>query len=55
MWQGTDDHLIPYALNKQIADRMPGAVWHEVEGAGHLVAVGEADSIFAIAAEELNR
>lgn len=53
MWQGTDDLLIPYELNKQIADRMPGAVWHEVEGAGHLVAIGEADNIFAIAAEEL--
>lgn len=53
MWQGTDDRLIPYELNKQIADRMPGTVWHEVEGAGHLVAVGEADNIFAIAATEL--
>lgn len=53
MWQGTDDHLIPYALNKEIADKMPGTVWHEVKGAGHLVAIGEADNIFAIAAAEL--
>ena len=32
---------------------MPGAVWHPVEGAGHLVAVGSADELFTIAAEEL--
>ena len=31
---------------------MPGAVWHPVEGAGHFVAVGAADEIFAIAAGE---
>jgi len=36
-----------------VADRMPGAAWHPVEGAGHFVAVGSADEIFAIAAEEL--
>jgi len=34
---------------------MPGSVWHEVAGAGHLVAIGKADEIFAIAAEELRR
>ena len=32
---------------------MPGAVWHPVEGAGHFVAVGSADELFGIAAEEL--
>jgi hypothetical protein len=32
---------------------MPVSVWHEVEGAGHFVAVGEADEIFAIAAKKL--
>jgi hypothetical protein len=36
-----------------VADETPGAVWHQVEGAGHFVAVGEAADIFAIAAEEL--
>lgn len=55
MWQGTDDRLVPYPINKEISDRMPGSVWHEVEGAGHLVAIGEADEIFAIAAKELGR
>jgi pimeloyl-ACP methyl ester carboxylesterase len=54
MWQGTDDRLVPAAINKTVADRMPGAVWHSVEGAGHFVAVGSADALFAIAAEELS-
>lgn len=53
MWQGTDDRLVPAIINKTVADRMPGAVWHEVEGAGHFVAVGSGDDVFAIAAEEL--
>ncbi|MGH2584017.1 MAG: alpha/beta fold hydrolase [Dehalococcoidia bacterium] len=53
MWQGLDDRLVPDAINKQVADRMPGAVWHPVAGAGHFVAVGAADEVFSIAAEEL--
>ena len=53
MWQGTDDHLVPAAINKIVAERMPGAVWHSVEGAGHLVAVGAADEWLGIAAAEL--
>ncbi|MBX9623481.1 MAG: alpha/beta hydrolase [Gemmataceae bacterium] len=53
MWQGLDDPLVPVAVNKAVADRMPGAVWHPVAGAGHFVAVGSADEVFAIAAEEL--
>ena len=55
MWQGLDDLLVPAPINKQVADRMPGAVWHPVEGAGHFVAVGSADEVFAIAAKELGR
>ena len=55
MWQGTEDRLVPYPINREISDRMPGSVWHEVAGAGHLVAIGKADEIFAIAAEELRR
>ena len=53
MWQGTDDRLVPDPINKTLADRMPGSVWHPVEGAGHFVAVGSGDEVFAIAAEEL--
>jgi len=53
LWQGTDDRLVPAGINKTVADRMPGAVWHPVQGAGHFVAVGSADELFAVAAEEL--
>lgn len=53
LWQGTDDRLVPAAINRTVADRMPGAVWHPVEGAGHFVAIGSADDVLAIAAEEL--
>ena len=53
MWQGLDDLLVPDPINKAVADAMPGAVWHPVEGAGHFVAVGAGDEIFAIAAKEL--
>jgi pimeloyl-ACP methyl ester carboxylesterase len=53
VWQGTDDLLVPAFINRTVADRMPGAVWHQVEGAGHFVAVGAADDVFRIAAEEL--
>ncbi|MFG1930912.1 alpha/beta fold hydrolase [Mycobacterium sp. NPDC048908] len=53
IWQGLDDRLVPDAINKAVADAMPGAVWHPVDGAGHFVAVGAADHIFAIAADEL--
>jgi pimeloyl-ACP methyl ester carboxylesterase len=54
MWQGMDDRLVPAAINKQVADRMPGAIWHPVERAGHFVAVGSADELFGIAAGELS-
>jgi pimeloyl-ACP methyl ester carboxylesterase len=53
MWQGLDDRLVPDPINKTVADRMPGSVWHPVETAGHFVAIGSGDDIFAIAAEEL--
>jgi pimeloyl-ACP methyl ester carboxylesterase len=53
IWQGLDDKLVPDPINKAVADAMPGAVWHPVEGAGHFVAIGSGDDIFAIAAEEL--
>ena len=54
VWQGTDDRLVPDPINKAVADAMPGAVWHCVDGAGHFIAVGAGDDIFAIAAQELN-
>jgi pimeloyl-ACP methyl ester carboxylesterase len=53
MWQGLDDRLVPDPINKAVADAMPGSVWHPVEGAGHFVAVGSADELFGVTAEEL--
>ncbi|WP_123023594.1 alpha/beta fold hydrolase [Mycolicibacterium stellerae] len=53
VWQGLDDLLVPDPINKAVADAMPGAVWNPVEGAGHFLAVGAGDEIFALAAEEL--
>ena len=53
VWQGTGDLLVPSPINRTIADRMPGAAWHQVEGAGHFVAVGAQDEILAITAKEL--
>lgn len=53
MWQGTDDRLVAAPINEIVADRMPGAIRHPVEGAGHFVAIGSADDVLAIAAEEL--
>jgi pimeloyl-ACP methyl ester carboxylesterase len=54
MWQGLDDRLVPDPINKAVADAMPGAVWHPVDGAGHFVAVGAGEQILALAAEELS-
>lgn len=44
---------MPDPINKAVADAMPGAVWHPVDGAGHFVAIGCGDEIFAIAAKDL--
>ncbi|OBA88493.1 hydrolase [Mycobacteriaceae bacterium 1482268.1] len=53
LWQGLDDALVPDPINRAVADAMPGTVWHPVDGAGHFVAIGCGDEIFAIAAKEL--
>lgn len=53
IWQGLADTLVAPIINLTIADRTPGAVWHSIEDAGHFIAVGAADEIFAIAADEL--
>lgn len=52
IWQGTDDHFVPAKINEVVAQRVPGAVLHSVEGADHFVALTHGDSIFALAAEE---
>jgi len=53
IWQGTDDHFVPYPINREVSERMPGAVWHAVEGEDHFMPIPESGNIFAIAAREL--
>lgn len=53
MWQGTDDHLVPYRINEEVSARMPGAVWHPVEGEDHFMVIPRSDDIFAVAARDL--
>jgi pimeloyl-ACP methyl ester carboxylesterase len=52
-WQGSADRFVPPVINRLVAERMPGAVWHEVPGAGHFVALGSADEWLQIAAREI--
>ena len=52
-WQGSADTLVPEVINKTVASRTPGAIWHPVEGGGHFIALSHADDILALAAHDL--
>jgi len=52
-WQGTDDKLVPEAINRLVADRTPGAIWHSISGGGHFIALSQADAILAQVAGDL--
>lgn len=52
-WQGTGDTLVPEVINRTIAQRTPGAVWHSVAGGGHFIAISHANEILALAAGDL--
>lgn len=52
-WQGSDDHLVPAVINKTVADKTPGAIWHPISGGGHFIALSHADDILALAANDL--
>jgi pimeloyl-ACP methyl ester carboxylesterase len=52
LWQGSSDTFVPYAVNKPLGERMPGAIWHEVAEGGHFIAISHAAEILAIAAED---
>lgn len=54
LWQGTEDHLVPFPINQELSERMPGTVWHPVEGEDHLLPIPYGAEIFAIAAKELS-
>jgi pimeloyl-ACP methyl ester carboxylesterase len=53
LWQGTADTLVPYAVNKPVAEALPQCIWHEVPDAGHFVAISHARPILEHAAEDL--
>lgn len=53
LWQGTADTFVPYAVNKPLDERMPGAVWHEIADGGHFIASSHAAEILAIVAKDL--
>lgn len=37
IWQGYEDKLIPFELNRYISKRLPWIQYHEVPDAGHLL------------------
>ncbi len=53
-WQGSADTLVPEVINKTVADKTPGAIWHPISGGGHFNAVSHADEILALAAGDLS-
>jgi len=53
LWQGSADTLVPFAVNKPLGERMPGAVWHEIADGGHFIAISHAEQILAVAAHDL--
>jgi pimeloyl-ACP methyl ester carboxylesterase len=53
LWQGSADTFVPYAVNKPLSAKMPGAIWHEVADGGHFIAISHAAEILAIAADDL--
>ncbi len=54
VWQGSDDKLVPEPINKTVADKTPGAIWHSISGGGHFIAISHANEILAQVAGDLN-
>jgi len=52
-WQGSDDALVPEIINKTVAEKTPGALWHPIDAGGHFIAVSHADDILALVANDL--
>lgn len=50
-----DDKILPTAMNRQIADRMPDAEAIEIEGAAHFVPVERPDRMNALMLDRMNR
>lgn len=54
LWQGTDDQLVPEPINRMVAEKTPGAIWHSISGGGHFIALSHADEILAQVASDLD-
>lgn len=52
---GADDTILPTAMNRRIADRMPNAEAIEIEGAAHLVPVERPEQTNALMLDRMNR
>lgn len=52
-WQGSADTLVPEIINRTVAARTPGAIWHGIAGGGHFIALSHANDILASAARDL--
>ncbi|MBW4530187.1 MAG: alpha/beta hydrolase [Aphanothece saxicola GSE-SYN-MK-01-06B] len=53
-WQGTDDKLVPGPINRMVADKTPGALWHSISGGGHFIALSHANEILTQIAGDLD-
>lgn len=53
LWQGTADTFVPLAVNRPLAEKVPGIVWHEVPDGGHFIAISHAHQILEIVAHDL--
>jgi pimeloyl-ACP methyl ester carboxylesterase len=54
VWQGSDDKLVPEPINKTVADKTPGVIWHSISGGGHFIAISHASEILAQVASDLD-
>lgn len=53
-WQGSDDKLVPEPINKTVADKTPGSIWHSIRSGGHFIAISHANEILAQVASDLD-
>lgn len=38
IWQGLEDKIIPYSLNRYLSQKLPWIQYHEIPDSGHLLA-----------------
>ena len=38
IWQGLDDKIIPYQINRHVSEKLPWVRYHEIPDIGHLLA-----------------